>query len=103
MKFVFLGCPGADCETDNLGYRWTKGEPIDVTDDAKIERLLLHPHFARVDVSHETETPENIEQVEPLNAFDLPSDPLPVDDVVVPIKRKGRPPGSKNKPKDEVA
>lgn len=106
MKFVFLGCPGAEQETTNLGRVWVKDVPQDVDDADHIERLSSHPYWAKcnealpapavvADAAQDASDAPSANEAE-VNAFDLP--PAPVE---APVKRRGRPPGSKNAVKTE--
>lgn len=115
MKFSFLGNEGT-ATTVFLSRTWVKGVPQEVGDAGHVATLKAHPHFvefgkappvavvqplpgAEPVVPHETQVepaiiePDDLtdEELEALTSPDAFATPEP--------KRRGRVPGSKNKPK----
>lgn len=124
MKFVFNGGDAKDKTTDYLGFDWVIGQPVEVEDEAKIANLDRHPHFDNVDsisakiaeLRHEAEVHSSVDafsdhamEAEADDVGDAPVELSALSDEELealaapeaePVKRRGRKPGSKNKPKD---
>jgi hypothetical protein len=119
MKFSFNGGELKDTKTEFLGVNWIVGTPVEIEREDHAAMLRRHPHFDEVfsdepdrhseanafdDHAGEAEadaftTSHADDQLASLSDEELEA---LTDPTAEPVRRRGRKPGSKNKPKDEA-